>query len=183
MENISIKIKTSSLQIIIRQYINLFSMIIITVLLVLEILLFILLQGKHTIICIIFPLLVSIVSLTEGYISEKVSTEIQDTSDDLEFYLTGKMTLKFFERIIKNIDKETYHICRGIDKNGYIKDWYIFNKDMSSNKFYSMENKPLLSSEKNDILDLLLWVEKNQRRSKNDGKYFKRYKEKNGTRV
>ena len=71
-----------------------------------------------------------------------------------------KIAWQLFEKIIHDLDKKKYHVGRELDENGYIKSWIIFRQDMSIEEYFSPENKPLLTSKENDILDLINFVAK-----------------------
>lgn len=71
-----------------------------------------------------------------------------------------KIAWQLFEKIIHDLDRKKYHISRELDENGYIKSWTIFRQDMSIEEYFSPENKPLLTSKENDILDLINFVAK-----------------------
>lgn len=70
-----------------------------------------------------------------------------------------------FEKIIKPLSREKYHICRTLgftkDNKPYIADWVIFRKDMPSEEFYSTDNVAVLSAKKgNTIEDIKILIEK-----------------------
>lgn len=69
-----------------------------------------------------------------------------------------------FENIIKEIDRDKYHICRKLafTENGmpYLDEWAIFRKDMSMAEYFSKENLAVLSSAKgNTIEDIKNFIE------------------------
>lgn len=72
--------------------------------------------------------------------------------------MTIKITWQLFERIINDLNKKKYHICRELDENGYIKSWIIFKQDMPLEEYFSPDNKAILSSKYNDIFDLINFV-------------------------
>ena len=69
-----------------------------------------------------------------------------------------KVKYRLFEKIIQDLDTKKYHVCRELDESGYIVSWIIFRQDMPIEEYFSPNNKPLLSSEKNDIFDLIKFV-------------------------
>ena len=69
-----------------------------------------------------------------------------------------KITWQLFEKIIHDLNRKKYHICRELDENGYIKSWTIFRQDMTIEEYFSPNNKPLLCSKDNDIFDLIDFV-------------------------
>lgn len=107
---------------------------------------------------IVFQCLNVCIVLLTSYNEQKIDEELDCFENDLELYITGRAKYEAFEKIIKDLDRNKYHICRELDEDGYIKNWYIFRKDMSIDKYFSTENKPLLTSEDNDIFDLINFV-------------------------
>ncbi len=76
-----------------------------------------------------------------------------------------------FEKLIKPLDKNKYHISRTLRFNEnnqpYISDWEIFRQDMPSAEYFSKGNKAVLSSNRgNTIEDIKELIEK----EKNNGK-------------
>ena len=106
----------------------------------------------------VFPILSVCVALIVEYNRHKIEEMLDYFENDLELYITGRSKYEVFEKIIKDLDRNKYHICREVDEDGYIKNWYIFRKDMSIDKYFSAENKPLLTSKENDIFDLINFV-------------------------
>lgn len=107
---------------------------------------------------LIFPILICCIALIVKYKGQKIEEELNNFEEDLEFYITGKIKYKLFYRMIEDLDKKKYHIGTELDENGYIKSWSIYNKDMPTEQYFSAENKPLLTSTKNDIFDLLNFI-------------------------
>lgn len=62
-----------------------------------------------------------------------------------------------FEKIIKKINKEKYHISRTLgftqDNMPCIIEWAIFRKDMPSNEYFASNNKAILSSKNGDTIE------------------------------
>lgn len=106
----------------------------------------------------VFPILNVCVALIVEYNRQKIDEMIDCFENDLELYITGRAKYAAFEKIIKDLDRNKYHVCRELDEDGYIKNWYIFRKDMPIDKYFSAENTPLLTSEENDIFDLINFV-------------------------
>ena len=53
-----------------------------------------------------------------------------------------------FEKLIKPLSREKYHISRAIkfkDNTAYIDEWVIYRKDMPLEEFYDSNNIPVLS--------------------------------------
>lgn len=73
-----------------------------------------------------------------------------------------KITLQLFEKIVHDLYKKKYHICRELDENGYIKSWIIFNQDMALEDYFSPNNEPLLSSKNNNIFDLIDFIKEHK---------------------
>ena len=81
------------------------------------------------------------------------------------------VNIKDFEKVSKCIDKEKYHLCIHIKharsgsadySNFYVDGYSLYRKDMSWEKYFSDENKPVLASSKgNDFEDLKEWVKEN----------------------
>ena len=70
-----------------------------------------------------------------------------------------------FEKLIKPLDKNKYHISRTLrftEQNiPYISEWEIFRKDMPSTEYFSEGNKAVLSSNRgNTIEDIKELIEK-----------------------
>ena len=158
--NILTKIKINKLEYYLRTNIFSIGFILQLILLFIQMVFAILIPDETAFIFILlaFPILICCTALIVKYKGQKIEEELEFFEDDMEFYITGRVKYKLFEKIIKNLDRKKYHICREIDANGYIEDWSIFRKDMSIDEYFSAENKPLLSSEKNNILDLKNFV-------------------------
>jgi hypothetical protein len=74
------------------------------------------------------------------------------------------MDINEFEKAIKDIDRNKYHICRslGFDRDGnfYLESWEIFRKDMSIEEYFNPDNLAVLSSYNgNTIEDIRKFVE------------------------
>lgn len=106
----------------------------------------------------VFPILCWIVALLIKYKGQKIDEEIESFEDDLEFCMTGKIKYKLFNKMIEDLDRKKYHFCACLDENGYVKNWSIYRQDMSVEKYFSEDNKPLLTSEENNILDLMNFI-------------------------
>lgn len=61
-----------------------------------------------------------------------------------------------FEKLVKKLDKNKYHIFRALqfDKNNkpYIAEWSIFRKNMSTEEYFSPKNLSVLSSKNGNTL-------------------------------
>ena len=72
-----------------------------------------------------------------------------------------------FEKLIKPLSREKYHISRAIkfkDNTAYIDEWVIYRKDMRLEEFYDSNNIPVLSSAKgNTIEDIKKLIETENR--------------------
>ena len=72
-------------------------------------------------------------------------------------YNNDKIEPLEFEKVIKNLDKNKYHICRSmiidLEKGPYIDEWSIFRKDMSVEEYFSPNNLAILSSKNGNTLD------------------------------
>ena len=106
----------------------------------------------------VFPIINCIIALIVNYYGQNIENELDFFEDSLEFSITGKVKYKLFNEMIKDLDMKKYYIGYDIDDKGYVNNWSIINK----------EYKELLSSENNNISDLLIFVEeqKNAKRSK-----------------
>ena len=61
-----------------------------------------------------------------------------------------------FEKLIKPLSREKYHISRAIkfkDNTAYIDEWVIYIKDMPLEEFYDSNNMPVLSSAKGNTIE------------------------------
>lgn len=61
-----------------------------------------------------------------------------------------------FEKEIKELDRNKYHICRvlGFENNvPKIVEWEIFRKDMPEAEYFSAENKAKLSSKNGNTIE------------------------------
>lgn len=175
--NILTKVKIIGLRADIRYYIDLFYIILETILSVLFFICALFIPYQIATLLLIFPVLVLIVHFVTKYIKQEIDVKIDDFEDDVEFCITGKANYKLFQKMIKVLDRNKYHIYRELDENGYIKDWAIFRKDMEIEKYFSKENRPLLTSTENDILDLINFVAKEKENA------IKRNKKTNGQRI
>lgn len=67
------------------------------------------------------------------------------------------MDFKEFEEIVKQIDKNKYHVGRilGFMKNGELKiiKWNIFRKNMTEGEYYDSKNLVILSSERGNTIE------------------------------
>ena len=177
VSNILTKVKIIGLRTNINYYIDLFNIILETILSVLYFICALFIPYQIATLLLIFPILILIICLVTKYIKQEINTKIYDFEDDVEFYITGKANYKLFQRIIKDLDRNKYHIYRELDEDGYIKDWAIFRKDMEIEKYFSKENKALLTSTENDILDLINFVAKEKKNA------IKRSKKAYGKRI
>lgn len=61
------------------------------------------------------------------------------------------MNLYEFENLVKELDKNKYHINRtlGFNNKGemYLEKWAIFRKDMTTEEYFSPKNLVVLTSE------------------------------------
>lgn len=76
------------------------------------------------------------------------------------------MDFKKFEKLVKRIDKNKYHVNRSIrfTENGipYIDSWNIYRKNMSHEEYFSPENLAILSSNYDNTLeDIEKFIEEN----------------------
>lgn len=69
-----------------------------------------------------------------------------------------KINYKAFYNLVKDLDSKKFHLGTCLDENGYVKNWSIYRQDMSVEKYFSEDNKPLLTSEENNILDLMNFI-------------------------
>ena len=175
--NILAKIKIIGLRADIRYYIDLFYIILETILSVLFFICALFIPYHIATLLLIFPILILVIHFTIKYIKQEIDTKIDDFEDDVEFCITGKTNYELFQKMIKDLDRDKYHIYRELDENGYIKDWAVFRKDMDIEKYFSQENKPLLTSKENSILDLINFVAKEKQNA------IKRNKKTNGQRI
>lgn len=70
------------------------------------------------------------------------------------------MNLNTFEKIIKNLNRDKFHICITFNECEFDKiDWVIYRKDMSLEEYFSPENKPILDSKNNTECDLIKFIQ------------------------
>ena len=110
----------------------------------------------------IFPIINCCIALIINYQDSKFKEELKCFKDDLEFNITGKVTYKLFYRMTDGLNKKKFHFGVTLDPNGYIESWSIYRKDMPLERYFSTENKPLLTSTKNDIFDLLNFIKEQE---------------------
>ena len=77
-------------------------------------------------------------------------------ADYLEYEMIGKLSHRLLESKLKKLDVKKFHICRELNEKGYIKYWAIYNNE----NLFDPENKPILDSNKNDLVDLELFIDK-----------------------
>ena len=62
-----------------------------------------------------------------------------------------------FENLIKQLDKNKYHIYRALqfnkDNKPYIAEWSIFRKNMSTEEYFDLSNLAVLSSKNGNTLE------------------------------
>ena len=67
------------------------------------------------------------------------------------------MDFEEFEKIVKKLDKEKYHVGRILgfmnDGKPVIKKWQIFRKNMSEEEYYDPKNLSVLSSDNGNTLE------------------------------
>ena len=66
------------------------------------------------------------------------------------------MDIRKFEGLVKEIDKNKYHISRTLEfsEDGpYISEWAIFRKDMSLEEYFDPNNLAMLSSAHGNTLE------------------------------
>ena len=114
----------------------------------------------------VFPIINCIIALIVKYYGQNIEKELDFFEDSLEFSITGKVTYKLFNEMVKDLDREKYQISMGIDDKGYVSTWAIYDKKYND----------LITSADNHISDLLIFVEEH----KND---VKRSKKTNGARA
>ena len=65
--------------------------------------------------------------------------------------------LKEFEELVKNIDRNKYHVSRELSFSPttgmYLSNWSIFRKDMPSVEYFSANNTAILSSAKGNTIE------------------------------
>ena len=89
-------------------------------------------------------------------IKDSIDKEMDLFGDYLEYKLTGDLSYKLLESKIKKIDANKFHISRELNERGYIKHWAIYEKE----DLFNIENKPILDSNKNNLLDLENFINK-----------------------
>lgn len=106
----------------------------------------------------VFPIINCIIALIVKYYGQNIEKELDFFEDSLEFSITGKITYKLFNEMIKDLDRKKYRVSIGIDDKGYVSTWAIYDKKYND----------LITSADNHISDLLIFVEeqKNDKRSK-----------------
>lgn len=72
--------------------------------------------------------------------------------------MENKINYKAFYNLVKDLDNKKFHFGACLDENGYVKNWSIYRKNMSIEEYFSEDNKPLLTSEENNILDLMNFI-------------------------
>lgn len=128
------------------------------ILIIMQFVLAIFIPSDMAFLLLVFPILICCTALIVSYKLQKIEEELDCFEDDLEFNITGKIKYTLFNRMIEDLNRKKYHIGTELDENGYIKSWSIYNKDMPTEQYFSAENKPLLTSTKNDIFDLLNFI-------------------------
>ena len=128
------------------------------ILIIMQFVLAIFIPSDMAFLLLVFPILICCTALIVSYKLKKIEEELDCFEDDLEFNITGKIKYTLFNRMIEDLNRKKYHIGTELDENGYIKSWSIYNKDMPTEQYFSAENKPLLTSTKNDIFDLLNFI-------------------------
>lgn len=118
--------------------------------------------GEMATLLFIFPIINCCIALIIKYQGQKLKEELKCFEDDLEFNITGKVTYKLFYRMINSLNKKKFHINVSLNEDGYIKNWSIYRKDMPIEEYFSEKNKPLLTSKKNDMLDLINFVKEQE---------------------
>ena len=156
--NILTKIRVINLKNYLYIHISCIGMILQFILFFIQIIVAIFVPSELAFLLLIFPILICCISLVVNYVGKKIDEELDNFEDDLQFNITGKVTYKLFNRMIEDLDRKKYHIGTELDENGCIKAWSIYNKDMSTEEYFSAENKPLLTSKENNIVDLLKFI-------------------------
>ena len=137
-----------------------------------------LMPSPHNIFLILFVQLLAIVNIIEEYIMQEIEKRL-DFEEGIEIYRrTGAIPYKLFHNIIKPVNRDNFHICRELNNQGNISKWSIYKKDMSTEDYFSEENKAILT-EKQGLLGLIFFVKGEEKNAKS----FKRNKKTNGKRT
>lgn len=72
--------------------------------------------------------------------------------------MENKINYRVFYKLVKNLNRKKFHLGISLDENGYVKHWSIYRKDMSIEEYFSTENKAVLSSNQNNIDDLINFI-------------------------
>lgn len=136
------------------------------------------LESPYDLFFIFFAALLIISMLIQDYIMQEVGKRLDFESDIQLYQKTGKIKFELFENIIKSLNREKYHICRGLDCEGNISEWSIFRRDMPIDDYFKEENEPILT-EKDGLLSLIFFVKGEEKNAKS----FKRNKKTNGKRA
>lgn len=94
----------------------------------------------------------------------KIIHEAEEKMDSFIANL-GNVSSEAFEKIIKDLDSKKYHVYReveAIDGVICVTKWAIYKKDMPTQEYFSPENVAIVSSDKNNYLDLVNFVSENK---------------------
>ena len=89
-------------------------------------------------------------------IKDSIDKEMDLFGDYLEYEITGDLSYRLLESKIKELDVNKFHISRELNERGYIKHWVIYEKE----NLFNIENKPILDSDENNLLDLEIFINK-----------------------
>lgn len=104
---------------------------------------------------------------TRDNIIKQLLKTIHEAEEKIDNFLIKleDMPSESFEKIIKDLDSKKYHIYRevgAVDGVICVTKWAIYKKDMPTQEYFAPENVAILSSDKNNYLDLVNFVSENK---------------------
>ena len=72
--------------------------------------------------------------------------------------MKDKINYKKFYDLVEKLDREKFHLGVALDENGYVKQWSVYRQDMAIDEYFSPENLPILTSQENNIIDLINFI-------------------------
>lgn len=92
---------------------------------------------------------------------------IHEAEEKMDSFIANleNVSSEAFEKIIKDLDSKKYHVYRevgAIDGVICVTKWAIYKKDMPTQEYFSSENVAILSSDKDNYLDLVNFVSENK---------------------
>ncbi len=105
----------------------------------------------------LITILLNLVSIiVANKIKEAIDKDMELFEDYLKYELTNKLSYKLLDSVIEKLDKNKFHICRELNEEGDIEHWYIYERE----KLFDPATKPILDSNKNNLMDLEIFINK-----------------------